>query len=382
MDMTKVKDEIVCKKEWRGVLSCDFKYKIASEEALLGYTGPKIPHDEWHKLMSFFRWTYETAKSEAQARGYIDPVSRKLFFWAFPQEGGTGMTTHEIAGTEFDKQRSELPNSGDLEYFMTVHHHCSCSAFQSGGDRANEEQPGGGNHETGQEGLHITVGNMDKDVHSMDVRFYLNGSRMVPSMANFWDIGEDIENMIPAEMRDKVARHQMCRKVEVAFPEKWKENYIRAQPVARTTASYLGIDHRYSDNNLREPYNYKSIQSRIEESADQVVDSIFYEGDIVTEDNVNTVISSLDFLEKSDVLDVILQIAITERYDCADLKQLIVDVMDKVEEYKEDMKLYTDAKEVVDKTATSDDPSLEADKKAAGLDDDRRWNAEERQWIG
>ena len=378
MDMTKVKDEIVCKKEWRGVLSCDFKYKIASEEALLGYIGPKIPHDEWHKLMSFFRWTYETAKSEAQARGYIDPVSKKLFFWAFPQEGGTGMTTKEIAGPEFDKQRSELPNSGDLEYFMTVHHHCSCSAFQSGGDKANEEQPGGGNHETGQEGLHITVGNMDKELHSMDVRFYLNGSRMVPSMANFWDIGQGIEELIPADMRDKAARHQMCRKVEVAFPEKWKENYIRPQPVARTTASYLGIDRH--PLNYREPY--KNLKSRIEDSAEQVVDSIFYEGDVVTEDNVNAVISSLDFLEKSEVFDAILNIAVTERYDCIDLKHLIGDVMDKVEEYKEDMKLYTDAEEVVDKTATSGDHSLEADKKAAGLDDDRHWNAEERQWIG
>jgi hypothetical protein len=379
MDMTKVKDEIVCKKEWRGVLSCDFKYKIASEEALLGYTGPKIPHDEWHKLMSFFRWTFETANSEAQARGYIDPVSKKLFFWAFPQEGGTGMTTHEIAGPCFDKQRSELPNAGDLEYFMTVHHHCSCSAFQSGGDKANEEQPGGGNHETGQDGLHITVGNMDKDVHSMDVRFYLNGSRMVPSMANFWDIGEEIEEMVPAEIRDKVARYQMCRKVEVAFPEKWKENYIRPQPVARTTASYLGIDHRYSGNNLREPY--RSIQSRIKDSADDIVESIC--SNTVSEEEIDEVITSLEFLEKSDVFDAILQIAITERYDCVDLKHLILDVSDKVFEYKETIaETAVEAEEAVDKTATSEDHSLEADKKAAGLDDGRHWSQEEREWIG
>lgn len=329
--MTKNKDEIVQQKEWFGVLSCDFKYKIATTEVKLDYKGPKIPHDEWHKMMSFFRWTYQTGHSEAQVRGYIDPVDKKIFFWAFPQEAKTGMTTTEIEGDEWKAQRAALPHAGELEYFMTVHHHCAASAFQSGGDTANEERPGGGAHETGQEGLHITVGKMDEAMHDIDARFYFNSTKMSPALSVFWDIG-DVARMVPADLHEKIARYQMCQKIEVPFPEQWKANWIEVKPKFESLpARYqggLGYDYHTGMGS-----SYKSLTERIHDSAWEVLDKLLVSDNLMVED----VEKSLEFLAGSAVMDAILTECTQCRYDAIDLNHLIEELIKTLDVYKEEM---------------------------------------------
>ena len=77
-------------------------------------------------------------------------------FWIPPQITN-GMTVKSNPESEFfEKERKNFPDT----MFGTVHHHCSSSAFQSGTDHADE---------LGREGLHFTIGNLNKpfdlDVH-------------------------------------------------------------------------------------------------------------------------------------------------------------------------------------------------------------------------
>jgi hypothetical protein len=240
------------------------------------------------------------------------------------------MSSKEIAGEEFDKQRLALPNSADLIYFMTIHHHCDCSAFQSGGDSSNEERPGGSAHETGQDGLHITMGNMEHARHDIDVRFYLKGAKVIPNMAAFWDIGKAVSGLIPPDMHGAIAKYQMCEKVEIAFPDQWKSNYIKPEPVASTRTTYhyqggMGYGCGWQGN------GEKTLSQRIDDSSWELVD------DLVTKSQLDTtdINRSLDFLQESTVLGEILIEAMKCRYDAIDIRSLIKKMVEDMGDYIE-----------------------------------------------
>jgi hypothetical protein len=110
--------------------------------------------------------------------------------------------------------------SDDWLYFGTVHHHCSASAFQSATDEQNEWN---------QDGLHITVGNMDADRHDLHARLYLGGNCFDPDMSLFWQIDPELAVQVPPEMLDELACFQMCGKVTVDFPDSWRKNIIETQ---------------------------------------------------------------------------------------------------------------------------------------------------------
>lgn len=218
-------------KDYPGLMNTKSKSYITRVESEVKYIGPKIPPHVWHQVLSFFKWTYDTTKSESQVRLFHDPVDNTWIAWAFPQEAKTGMTAREIPGDGHDKQRSELPHSGELTLFGTVHHHCDAGAFQSGTDENNEKN---------QAGLHITVGKMDEAKHDLHVRFYLGGVKYEPDMSEFWDVGEQVASLIPKAMHEQVARHQMCIPSSVEFPEQWKANLIEIKSTPVTVPHHPG----------------------------------------------------------------------------------------------------------------------------------------------
>lgn len=345
MNMVKYnKTEILREHEWPGILTCKFKHKLADTEASLKYTGPKISHEEWHRLMSFFRWTNETTHSESQARGFVDLTDNKIVFWAFPQKARTGMSAEEVPGEEFNKQRSELPNAGSLTYFMTVHHHCSAGAFQSSGDANNEERPGGGASESAQEGLHITVGNMDKDQHDIDVRFYFGGQKMMPNMSAFWDIGEEASRIIPVDMHDRVARYQMCRKVEVPFPDQWKENLIEI----KTVTTYQGGLGYQGGNGMGYAYSFKSLAEKINDEAEELVDDWISKNTIELDD----LEAIIKFLNESVVVDDILTRAAQQRFDAIDIRRMIENIQ---QAFDQEVEFASGDPAAVDKTVKAGD---------------------------
>lgn len=220
MQLLKFRDEIVQVQNFDGLINVEFKYKVQSASANITWMGPKIPPEEWEQMLSFFKWTNSEHRSESQVRLFVNHKLGTWKIWAFPQEARTSMSAREISGSEFDKQRAEFKDDEGWIYFGTVHHHCNCGAFQSGTDAENERN---------QDGLHITVGYMDKEIHDLHCRFTLAGSMFEPNLSWFWDIGDHIRAMTPEGVHDLIARHQMSRTASRDFPVKWKENVIEVK---------------------------------------------------------------------------------------------------------------------------------------------------------
>lgn len=212
-------------KECEGLFSCLMEHEVTKTKADFKWTGPKITCQTWAEVLAFFKWTYDTEKSEAQVRLFVHPTLGWLA-WAFPQQGGTGMTSKELETEEFTKQRAEKIPAGYMA-FGTVHHHCGCSAFQSGTDETDERK---------QDGLHITIGNMDKPRYDIHARFYFKGHKFDVGMDSFWDVGgqvvakkQELEQFFGCTIElDTAARSQMCAPApsDAAFPEDWKANYL------------------------------------------------------------------------------------------------------------------------------------------------------------
>lgn len=238
---TNINKTIKESKEYPGIMRVNVEATVTKTEVEVQYTGPRISPEVWHQVISFFKWTYDTTKSESQVRLFLDTKENKWLAWAFPQEAKTGMTAKEIAGELHNAQRASLPNAEHLTLFGTVHHHCSASAFQSGTDEDNEKN---------QSGIHITVGSMDKPHHDLHCRFYHNGVRYEPDMSLLWDIGDSAREAVPKEMHNHIARYQMGKASSVEFPKQWAENLIEVKSAVVTTHAHEGYAgcSRYNDS--------------------------------------------------------------------------------------------------------------------------------------
>lgn len=279
MQITATTSDIKVFKEAPGLFTCLFEHEIKSTKAKFSYTGPKISPEVWHEILSFFRWTQETTHSEAQVRLYVAASGWQA--WAFPQKARTGMSSEELPDNpDTAKQRAQF---ADMLYFGTVHHHCSCSAFQSGTDKNNESD---------QDGLHITVGYVDKNRMDLHLRAYIKGCEFDPDMSLFWDIG-DVALATPAETHDSIARYQMAAFTEVKFPDQWKENFIEL----KTTLPI--VDHSKSSSSYYQrdwkkdwPDNSTTVKSHF----DRVSDAI---SDLMTDDELLQAGVELETLRES-----------------------------------------------------------------------------------
>lgn len=210
-----------------GLFNFSVFHIIKQSEAQFLYTGPKIPKDEWEKMLAFFRWTWETYHSESQARLYVNRAANTWKIWVYPQESKTGMAAREINDEEMQRQQGLL--GPEWMSFGTVHHHCNCSAFQSGTDEENEKN---------QDGLHVTIGSMGSKQYDIHARFYRKGRKFLDfPMTWFWEVGDELDEvpewlwgMLQGDakrgMGDKIAKQQMTTPPgpDVAFPEEWKTN--------------------------------------------------------------------------------------------------------------------------------------------------------------
>lgn len=233
--------------EAAGLFQCLLEHKVAETKGTFIWQGPRISRLCWLEIMSFFEWTQQRCRSEAQVRLFIHP-EHGWKAWAFPQVGDTGMTTKEIDSDPVTtEQRRQFAG---WRYWGTVHHHCAMSAFASGTDTENERN---------QEGLHFTVGHMDKPQRDLHFRIYVKGCKFEPHLDSFWDIGDDVRlrmknfalefNLMPDA--DKVAQRQMSQSAESyrnelqigaesrLFPVEWEANY-RLKPIEITPVSVAG----------------------------------------------------------------------------------------------------------------------------------------------
>lgn len=231
MNLVKYKaDKIKTVKSFEGLFRIEFEHELKETKASVDWAGPFIPPDEWHKMMSFFRWTNDTMHSESQVRLFVNTVTKTWRIWAFPQEANTGMSAKELQTEDTKTQRAQFPDNEGWLYFGTAHHHCGCSAFQSGTDQSNEEN---------QDGIHITIGNMGSARHDIHSRLYINGCKFDPDLSKFWDVGDMVRDNLPQSFWGAAAAHQMTNKIEMAFPDQWRTNLIH-RTVVQTSPGFFG----------------------------------------------------------------------------------------------------------------------------------------------
>jgi hypothetical protein len=115
----------------------------------------------WRQVVSFFKWTYDTYKCEAQVRLAYNEDKREWRIAVLPQNITPGLFTDEIkVHVDREKALEECGFNDGFRFVGTIHHHCSASAFQSGTDHADEIT---------QPGYHVTIGKLNTkqcDFHS------------------------------------------------------------------------------------------------------------------------------------------------------------------------------------------------------------------------
>lgn len=207
---------------------------LPSRTPALAWVGGKIKADLWDQVKMFFQ---EHAAHEVQVRLFYNINTKEWGVWAFPQRYNTGMVTNEIAD---HPRRAEgfarFPSEEGWRAMGTVHHHCSGNAFQSGTDTSDEVT---------QEGLHITLGNMDKPTFSIHARVcYITPGALAPdgalisrSCQAFYtaDLVEWFEapegwfgERTPAAVQGTIIKAAITERVnsKVEYPPEWKQNLI------------------------------------------------------------------------------------------------------------------------------------------------------------
>lgn len=146
------------------------------------------------------------------------------------------MTTKELPDDpSYESQVNEQMAGGFIK-FGTVHHHCSAGAFQSGTDSADEKEMG----------VHITVGNIGSERHSIHARVSLtipgtlgaDGKFLTVArhayyhavLGDWFDVAE-ASPCFPEEIRDQITKWILgTPEGETTFPAQWATNLIK-EPV-------------------------------------------------------------------------------------------------------------------------------------------------------
>lgn len=194
---------------------------IPDGEPWLQWKGEKMPHDMWLTILAFFSWTYNETKpsaDEALVHLFYNEQEHKWIVWAPPQRG-RGMTV---------KTADDHPNWKQAEDFVgyvkvgTGHHHCSSAAFQSGVDS---------NDECNCNGLHFTVGNLDKPFVTLHARMVFNGNMQQVELDDWIDMDpkyEPIADVYPELVNTMYDYSLQTNPGHAApFPQHWKENFIK-----------------------------------------------------------------------------------------------------------------------------------------------------------
>jgi hypothetical protein len=184
------------------------------------WKGAKIPHSLWVQILAFFRWTFESTKpssDEALVRIYYNERTERWAAWAPPQRG-VSMTVKTVTDHPNWKQEEELAG---FQLLGTGHHHCSGSAFQSGTDRSDEELCNG---------LHFTVGHLDKDKLSLHARVVFNRNMQETNLQDWVDMDEKYKALnLPDELLPHAYACSLTSnpKPTVEFPAQWKDNFLK-----------------------------------------------------------------------------------------------------------------------------------------------------------
>jgi hypothetical protein len=168
---------------------------------------PKIPADDFAKIVSFFRKVYDEYKSEAI--GLLHYSEKKRDF-------KVQIPFQEVTGGSVDYKRTSPWQSQGYILMCTIHSHAGFGAFHSGIDDSDEKY---------FDGLHITVGDLSKELHTISTSVVVNGMRFIVDTHDYVDGVESVDycnyhrNIFrPSfQMKDGIKVYEKFSKSQIGF---------------------------------------------------------------------------------------------------------------------------------------------------------------------
>lgn len=283
----------------------------SSDKLIPVFKGKKIPRRVWKEILSFMKQSYEKFKSETLVYLFYDEKSNNPWSWWIPPQTTSGMTVRsDPDNPEYQLQRKNYPDT----MFGTVHHHCSTSAFQSGTDEADE---------VNREGIHFTVGNMNKandfDLHC---RITIGGCHAEIPAETYIEMAEDpfkktanIPNNVKLDIRTYLHKKDI-----VTLPEDYKDTVFQMDNVKKQQT--LLNSQRYQGQlgfSYNKPYSYLNDEENMSFKKKEEV---------------------LDLDEAEELIDLILE---DHEYET-----MLNDYYDHINDHASSYQLYTSTKEPED----------------------------------
>lgn len=125
---------------------------------------PKVPARIIGQALAFFRKVWEQHKSEAYVTLMYSPTAKQYRLWCPKQK---------VSSASVNYDRTDQPDFNDRatngwQMVGTIHSHCNFSAFHSGTDHHDEST---------FDGIHITLGHVDKNRFSVAASVAINNQR-------------------------------------------------------------------------------------------------------------------------------------------------------------------------------------------------------------
>ncbi len=117
---------------------------------------PPFPAELMSQVHGFFAHTLKTHKSEAMVLLFLNDEDK----WSIE------VPPQKVSHTSIAYDLTDYPLPADAKLVGTIHSHCDFSAFHSGTDETDAAK---------HDGVHITIGHVDKDTAEYDVMVAFNG---------------------------------------------------------------------------------------------------------------------------------------------------------------------------------------------------------------
>jgi len=259
------------------------------------WKGALVPFDLYTQVVAFFRWVYNTHKTEAMVRLFYNDQANDWRAVPYPQEAHSAHVT-EI---ENDKSVAILAQMGRDNYspMATIHSHPDFGASQSGIDHADEKT---------STGFHITLGYVNRDVIETHARFVLRGVQYGITMGDVIAPSEQTKlfaeeiRRIDEDIANQILARQFCKIKPngTVFPEEWKEA-IMIRAAGWNMANWDKKKWDKDSNTYSFPYNAcgnNSYHHGRKETPDGALTKMFCKrGDLIDEirDKVDDIIDTV-----------------------------------------------------------------------------------------
>ena len=250
-----IKDNEVYELIDNGLFSYYRKTKITEGSPSLTWNKANFSWDMWNDIKNICAYTYEKHKSECLIRLYYHEGVNEWKAMFMPQQM-SGMTVSDTLDPQI--LIDEDCTNGWVEA-GSVHHHCAVGASQSGTDEKDEQK---------QIGIHITLGNIDKDQYGIHSRFKTNEGFSTVKLMSFFDKPEWL-NAVPEEYRPELTFNVVSDLVlKPGDPNKAKKEWISRIIEKPKTNKWNGYNTRNNGAYNYTGYNYGGYNYGNQESFD------------------------------------------------------------------------------------------------------------------